>query len=288
VKFGIAFANIAGFAGPAGAVAMGRAAEASGFESVWTVEHVLIPAGYESTYPYDASGRMPAPDHMDLPDPIVWLTWVAAHTTTLRLATGVLVLPQRNPAVLAKEVATLDSLSGGRVILGVGAGWLREEFDALSVPFDGRGRRLESYAAAMRGLWSGAETDYDDDFVHFSRAVSRPNPAAGSVPIHIGGHSDISARRAGRMGDGYFPGDHSDLPRLLELLRRSADEAGRDPASIEVTVTGASTLGSEGVAEVERLAELGVDRIVIPPLTFDPAGLDEALGAYADRVIARF
>jgi len=288
MKFGIAVANIMGFATSTGATAMGTGAERAGFESIWTVEHVLVPAGYESSYPYARNGKMPAPDSMDLPDPLIWLTWVAAQTTTIKLATGVLVVPQRNPAILAKEVATLDFLSGGRVELGVGVGWLEEEFNALGAPFHERGRRLDSYVAAMRALWKGEETDYDDGFVHFERAVSRPMPPAGSVPIHIGGHSEAAARRAGRLGDGFFPGTHEDLPHLLDVMRRAADEAGRDVDAIEVTVTIDGKSDADAIANIERLASSGVDRVVIPPLSFDPAAIADALGTYGERVISRF
>ena len=286
MRFGVAFANILGFSGPAGAVAMGQAAEAAGFDSLWTVEHVLVPVGYESTYPYDDSGKMPAPTDMDLPDPLIWLAWVAAHTQSIKLGTGVLIVPQRNPAILAKEVATLDVLSGGRVELGVGVGWLEEEFKALDVPFGQRGKRLDSYVAAMRALWLGGETDYDDDFVHYAKAVSRPRPEAGAVPIHIGGHSDAAARRAGRIGDGFFPGK-GDLAHLLEVMRRAAEEAGRDPELIEVTATGQGTLGDGALDEVERMAALGVHRLAIPPLAFDPAGIGDALAGYGERIISK-
>jgi probable F420-dependent oxidoreductase len=286
MRFGVAFANILGFSGPAGAVAMGQAAEAAGFDSLWTVEHVVVPAGYQSSYPYDDSGRMPAPDDMDLPDPLIWLTWVAAHTDRIKLGTGILIVPQRNPAILAKEVASLDVLSSGRVELGVGVGWLREEFDALGVPWAARGRRLDSYVAAMRALWRGGETDYDDEFVHLRKAVSRPRPEGGRVPIHIGGHSEAAARRAGRIGDGFFPGK-GELPHLLQVMRQAAEEAGRDPEQIEVSATGEGTLGRNGLEEVERMAALGVHRLIIPPLAFHPDGIADALAGYGERVIAK-
>jgi len=134
MKFGIAFGNVIGFDSLEGLQTLARSAESSGFESVWTVEHVIFPDSYESTYPYDPSGKMPMSAELPMPDPLVWLAFVAAATTTLRLGTGILILPQRNPVVLAKEVATLDALSGGRVELGIGVGWLEEEFDALGIP----------------------------------------------------------------------------------------------------------------------------------------------------------
>ncbi len=142
---------------------------------------------------------------------------MAAQTTTLKLATGILILPQRNPAITAKEVATLDRLSGGRVILGVGAGWLEEEFRALDVPFEKRGLRLDDYIAAMRELWTEDEVDHDSEFVQWSKVISRPQPEA-SVPIVIGGHTEVAARRAGRLGDGFFPGRGS--PATLRVAHR--------------------------------------------------------------------
>jgi alkanesulfonate monooxygenase SsuD/methylene tetrahydromethanopterin reductase-like flavin-dependent oxidoreductase (luciferase family) len=123
MHFGVAFANVFTFAEPDAARAIATAAEEAGFESLWTVEHVVVPADYRSQYPYDPSGRMPAPDDMPLPDPLVWLAFAAAATSRIRLGTGIAILPQRNPVIAAKEVATLDRLSGGRVLLGVGAGW---------------------------------------------------------------------------------------------------------------------------------------------------------------------
>jgi probable F420-dependent oxidoreductase len=289
MNFGVMFANVGPFSTPEGAEAIGRGAEAAGFESIWTVEHVLVPEGYESTYPYDTSGRMPAPDNIDFPDPLVWLTFVAAHTERIRLGTGILILPQRNPGILAKEVATLDKLSGGRVILGVGAGWLEEEFRALDVPFERRGARLDDYVGALRALWADDKTTYDGEFVSMTDVYSMPNPAAGPVPIVVGGHSEVAARRAGRLGDGFFPGNASldELEHLFGVVRGAALDAGRDPDSIELTAGGYGVVGPEAVDGVRRLEDLGVSRVVIPPLAFDPAGIGPALGKYGDDVISQ-
>jgi probable F420-dependent oxidoreductase len=287
MRFGIAFANTGPFAGPDGATTLARAAEESGFDSLWTVEHVVVPTDYQSTYPYSPDGKMPGGGAFDIPDPLVWLTWVAAGTSTIKLGTGILILPQRNPVVLAKEVATLDVLSGGRMLLGVGIGWLEEEFDVLGVPFAGRGPRTEEYVGAMRALWSQEEPAFDGDTVSFTGAVMRPRPVAGSVPVVVGGHTPAAARRAGRVGDGFFPGK-GDLPALLEEMRKAAEEAGRDPDAIEVTSGGASVLGGGDAAldEVGRLAELGVDRVVVPPLTYNPTAIAETLARFGDEVIA--
>jgi alkanesulfonate monooxygenase SsuD/methylene tetrahydromethanopterin reductase-like flavin-dependent oxidoreductase (luciferase family) len=155
MHFGVAFANVFTFAEPEAARAIATTAEELGFESLWTVEHVVVPAGYESPYPYSPDGKMPAPDDTPLPDPLVWLAFAAASTSRIKLGTGIAILPQRNALIAAKEVATVDRLSGGRVLLGVGAGWLKEEFEALGVPFERRGRRLDEHIEAMRALWAG-------------------------------------------------------------------------------------------------------------------------------------
>ncbi|MEY3362285.1 MAG: hypothetical protein RL531_2004, partial [Actinomycetota bacterium] len=204
MEFSIAFANVGPLATTDGATRFALAAEAAGFESLWTVEHVVVPAGYESQYPYDRSGRMPGAEDAPIPDPLIWLAFVAAATTTIRLATGIVILPQRNPVVFAKEVATLDVMSGGRVELGVGVGWLAEEFDAIGVPFRERGARTDDHIEAMRALWTQDRASYSGRFTRFNDCIQRPQPAQGSVPIHIGGHSEAAARRAGRLGDGFF------------------------------------------------------------------------------------
>src|SRR3546814_5774776 len=154
---------------------MAVAAEAAGFESLWTVEHVVVPSGYDSEYPYDPSGKMPGGEELAIPDPLIWLSWVASATSTIRLATGILILPQRNPVVLAKELATLDHLSGGRMELGVGVGWLEEEFAAIGVPFDERGRRTDDHIAAMRALWSEEKATYHSECTNFDDCISRPD-----------------------------------------------------------------------------------------------------------------
>ncbi|MBN2623782.1 MAG: LLM class F420-dependent oxidoreductase [Acidimicrobiales bacterium] len=288
MKFGIAFANTGPFATPDGATAIAHAAEEAGFESLWAVEHVVVPKEYASTYPYSRDGKMPGGSDFDIPDPLVWLTWVAAQTTTLRLGTGILILPQRNPVVLAKEAATLDVMSSGRLLLGVGIGWLEEEFDILGVPFADRARRTDEYVEAMRALWSQDLPTFSGDTVSFADAISRPRPVDRRVPVHVGGHSPAAARRAGRIGDGFFPAK-GDLPALIDEMRKAAAEAGRDADAVEISGTSPTVLagGEAAVDEVGRLAELGVSRLIIPPLAFDPAAIGDALAAFGADVIAK-
>ena len=283
MKFGLAFANIISFAERDGLVRLGQSAEAAGFESVWTVEHVIYPEAYESSYPYDPSGKMAMDTSTPLPDPLLWLAFVAAATERLRLGTGILILPQRNPVVLAKEVATLDHLSGGRVELGIGVGWLREEFDALGIPWERRGARTDEHIAVMRALWDGDHAAFEGEFFSFADVSSNPKPTNGRVPIHIGGHSRAAAERAGRLGDGFFPAK-GDIGELVDIVRQTAAAADRDPASIEISYGSEALIGDGAVDAAHELAELGVDRAIIPSFLFlgDPEG---GLAEYGERVV---
>lgn len=265
----MAFANTGPAVTGEGAAELARAVEAAGFDSLWTVEHVVVPAGYESPYPYSRSGKMAGgAEDFDLPDPMVWLAYVAAATETLVLGTGIVVLPQRNPLILAKEAASLDVLSGGRFVLGVGAGWLAEEFAALGVSFEDRGARTDEYIRALRALWAEGPASFDGDYAAFGRVHSRPRPVRGTIPIVVGGHSRRAARRAGELGDGFFPNgaSHEHVADLITHARQCAEDAGRNPAALEITV------GSKpDAATIERWAEVGADRVVIGNVGVDGA-----------------
>jgi probable F420-dependent oxidoreductase len=224
---------------------------------------------------------MGGPDDMSIPDPFTWLAYIAAVTTNIKLATGVAILPQRNVIYTAKEMATLDQLSNGRVILGAGAGWMKEEFDVLGVPFDDRGKRTDEYIKALRVIWGDESPTFHGDYVDFTDTYVRPQPVNKAIPIHIGGHSDRAARRAAELGDGFFPGSQGDqLAHAIDHMRRCADKAGRDPESIEITAGGAMD-----PAGVEALRELGVSRVVIPPLAMDKDGIRAALEGFKTNVM---
>lgn len=281
LRIGIRFANVAPFDSGEGARAIARAAEAAGIESLWTVEHVVIPQAYASRYPYSQSGRMAGDERASIPDPLVWLAYVGALTRRLRLATGILILPQRNPVVLAKEVATLDALTGGRVILGIGIGWLREEFEAIGVPFQDRARRADEAMAALRALWSDEET-FDGERFRFHQARSYPKPVQpAGIPLVVGGHTKAAARRAGRFADGFFPAG-KDVAALIDECRRTAHKFGRDPDAIEITVAAAAD-----VDQVERLRALGVRRILVQSPTRVLGDVDRAFAALAKDFISR-
>jgi probable F420-dependent oxidoreductase len=287
MKFGVVFANTGPWADPAGAVEAARAAEAAGFESLWTVEHVIFPDNYASQYPYSDTGKMPAAPSTPIPDPLIWLAYVAAATTTVRLATGILILPQRNPLVLAKEVATLDHLSGGRVELGVGVGWLKEEFEALGIPWERRGERTDEYIAAMRELWSKDHAAYRGQFTSFANASSNPKPVQASVPIVVGGHSRAAAERAGRLGDGFFPGKGSvaELAEAFDIVRQTAAAAGRDPAAIEFSAGHPGIYGDDPIGAVQEMASIGVSRLIVAGFALMRPTAAEAMNAFAERVM---
>ena len=284
MKFSLHFANT-NFPDAAGAKRLSLAAEAAGFESVVVVEHVVWPTTYTSKYPYAPSGRLPGGPETRLPDPLIWMAFAAAQTTRLRFLTGILILPQRNPVVLAKELATLDDMSGGRIELGIGVGWLREEFEAIGVPFEKRGARTDEYVAAMRALWASDDASFKGNFVSFDRVSCNPKPAKGRVPIIVGGHSEAAAIRAGRIGDGFFPatGAAVAVEPLIELMKRTARELGRDPATIEVTTGCPGALpGAAGdpLQAVREAAARGVGRVVLPVTAFmDGPPMGTAQGA---------
>ncbi len=284
MKFGLAAANTIPYVEPGPARALVTAAEAAGFESIWTVEHVVWPHAYDSTYPYTADGKMPGNPSIPIPDPIVWLTYVAAVTERVRLGTGVVILPQRNPVVFAKEVATLDVLSGGRVELGIGVGWLEEEFEAIGVPFARRGARTDEMLEAMAALWADDHATYDGEFVSFSDVGSNPKPVGGSVPIVVGGSSKAAARRAARYGTGFYTGPESveGLGQTLGLVRQACEEAGRDPAELEISASYPGRFLEEPERALEVMTDLGVDRIMVPSYHVSRPTLDEGMARFAE------
>jgi probable F420-dependent oxidoreductase len=285
---GLAFANTGPFAELDGLVSLAVAAEGAGIESLWTVEHVIWPSSYGSEYPYSPTGKMPGDKTSPIPDPLIWLSFVAANTTRLILGTGIVILPERNPLVFAKEAATLDRLSGGRLRLGIGVGWLEEEFDALGVPWAQRGARTDEYVHAMRALWAGDDASFDGEFVSFSDVSSNPKPANGSVPFVIGGHSTAAAKRAGRLGDGFFPGKGSiaELSEMIDVVRQTAADHDRDAAAIEITAAHPGLFGDDPVGAAQELSDIGVSRTIIPAfLLLGSEGAEAKAAQLAETII---
>ena len=285
MKMGLAFASSVAIDGDSTLEICLRASGA-GFESLWGGGHVILPDSISSKYPYSADGKIPAEPDTPIPDPLIWLAFAAAAAPTLRLGTCILIVPQRNPLVLAKELATLDQLSGGRVELGLGIGWLKEEFDALGVAWERRGARNDEYIAAMRALWAAPHAEFHGEFVDFAPVTCSPRPVNGSIPVLVGGHTDAAIQRAVRIADGYFPGEGNSerLGKLIERLRMVAEEAGRDPDSIEINAMfGAQIADPE--AGVEQMKALGAGRIMVPAFFFaGPGGLDR-LSEFGERVL---
>ncbi len=266
MKFGLGYANTIPFTDPAPARDLAQAAEEAGFESIWTVEHVIWPHEYTSVYPYHRSGKMPGSPAVPIPDPLVWLTWVGAATSSLRLGTGVVILPQRNALVLAKEVATLDHLTAGRVELGIGVGWLREEFEALGVEFGGRGERADEMIAAMRVLWADESASYQGSHVSFEHVALNPKPVNGTIPIVVGGSGRRAARRAAELGDGFYPGPATldDLEQSMTFLAEACEAIGRPRSAVEVSAAFPGRFMADPTAAIDALTGLGVDRIIVP------------------------
>lgn len=269
--------------------AVARAAEDVGFATLWVGEHVVMVDAPESRYPYSADGRIAVPTAADWLDPMVALSFAAAATQRIGLATGVLLLPEHNPVVLAKQAASLDVLCGGRLSLGVGVGWSREEFDALGIPFARRGARAAEYAAAMLTLWREEVATFSGEFVSFAQVRVNPKPVReGRIPIVVGGNSDAALRRAAQWGDGWYAFNLEGVEAAAErvaVLRSLCEEAGRDPDGLHVSVALATPTPGDAAA----LAELGVDQLVLvqsPPE--DPGDAAEWVrtlaGTWADAV----
>jgi probable F420-dependent oxidoreductase len=264
MKVGLIPINI-GHANADAMVAIAQKAEQVGLESVWTFEHVIVPIDYASKYPYNPDGKMGVPPEANFLDPLIALTAIATQTTSLRLATGVNILPQVSPLYLAKQAATLDLISNGRFSLGVGIGWLREEFEALGVPFEARGARFDDYVVAMKKVWSGDVVEHQSQFLSWSGFKSYPIPVQKPhVPVIIGGSKGKAFERIAKHGDGWYaPTARFDqLPPLLSELDQACKAVGRDRATVEVSCMWIPAM--EGLDVVERYAEAGVDRLIIP------------------------
>lgn len=264
--------------------AVALAAQQNGFATLWAGEHVVMVDASESWYPYSDDGKIAVPSVADWIDPLIGLAFAAAATTTIRIATGVLLLPEHNPVLVAKQAATLDRLSGGRFTLGIGIGWSKEEFDALGIPFQRRGRRTAEYVAAMRTLWRDDIASFAGEFVNFQRIRVNPKPARNRrIPITVGGNSDAAMRRLVGWGDGWYGFNLADVAAVterVELIGRLLADAGRDRRDLHLAVA----LRNPRPTDVPELARIGIDELVIvegPP--DDPAAAPDWVGGLARR-----
>jgi probable F420-dependent oxidoreductase len=252
--------------------AVAKAADHHGFATLWAGEHVVMVDDSVSTYPYAEDGKIAVPAVADWLDPLICLSFVAAATTRIGIATGVLLLPEHNPVHVAKQAASLDRLSNGRFTLGIGIGWSREEFDALGVPFAHRAKRTAEYVAAIRTLWRDDIASFSGSFVDFDAIRVNPKPVRDRrIPIVLGGNSDSALRRVVGWGDGWYGFNLDGVAAVadrVELIGELCRAAGRDSAELRLAVA----LTQPQPADVSALAELGIDELVIvgaPPHNVD-------------------
>ena len=274
-RLGLFSMNMEACSHPDTAARVARAAEAAGFDSLWCGEHVVLPDPQVPPSPL-------APEDRIL-DPVVALTFLAAHTATIRLGTGIIILPQRNPLVLAKELASLDVLSNGRLIFGIGVGYLEPEFRALGAPFKERGRVADEYLAAMRAIWTEAKPAYRGRHVSFEGVQAHPQPVQPHGPrVVIGGRTPAAFRRAVELGHGWygFALDVDDTARALSGIHEARERFRRpaDLGELEISITPRST--SINPATAARFADLGVHRLILrPPRGLEPAALERWVSA---------
>jgi probable F420-dependent oxidoreductase len=237
-------------------------AERLGFATIWAPEHVVLLEQYASKYPY-SSGQFPAPVDTPIADPFTTLAYAAAYTSRIRLGTGICLVPEHNPLVLAKTAATLDRLSGGRFILGAGVGWLAEEFQALGISFDRRAQRTREYIDVMRKLWTEPRSSHQGEFVNFSNVLSYPKPVGNGVPVWFGGESGPALRRVAQYGDGWLgfnllPDQAAEkIRRIEELLRTN----GRKRSEVCLAVS--PYTNPIKTDDLKRYCDAGVEEIAL-------------------------
>lgn len=253
---------------PENITTVARLAEELGYYSVWGPDHVVLPKKMESFYPYD-NNNWPYPTEVKILDPLLALAWAAAIAPSVKLGTSVLIGPLRNPVLLAKQVASLDFLSGGRVILGLGVGWMKEEFDIIGESFSNRGKRTDEMVELMRQFWTGEIVDFQGEYYQVSACKMHPPSFQQPVPILWGGYSEAALKHVARMGDGWAP-TKATFEALDEGIRKIKDycnEYRRDPDSI-VIVARPGPVYEINAETLARYQELGIEHVIIdPPLT---------------------
>lgn len=269
-----------------------RRAEALGYDSLWVSDHVVIPWHIESRYPYNATGDFPLPPATDFLEPLTALSLVAAVTERIALGTSVMVLPHRHPVLAAKMLATLDHLAPGRVILGAGVGWMREEIELFGVPHARRGAWSDEAIRIMRACWSDEHVRFRGEFFTIDDVACRPRPARGTIPIWIGGHTARALRRVATLADGW----HAAFPTpvaMAEGMQRLKDEcarAHRDPTTLTVSARmglSAKRPASELIEEIHALQRLGVHHVIVETAVKDLASMIATIERFAGEVRAR-
>lgn len=308
MKVGITCGGIGPYASGAFIRTSAMLAEEAGFAHYWMPEHVVQFADYpESTYPYAAGSGQDLPEQSeDAPlqwdddtyanvdprnpfiDPVIGMAWAAAATNRIEVGTNILVLPQRQPAVLAKEIATVDSFSGGRALLGVGAGWAKEEFDAVGVDFRTRGKRTDEAITALRALWRDEVSTFRGEHFAFAGAYSYPKPArAGGVPILIGGESRAAMRRVARLGDGWLPYNLpvGEAAGAIAELREMTRAEGRDPGALRIIKIVYSNASRDDLARYRDAGVTEFNMATSGELPTDEAGMRNVFARFRETVV---
>ncbi len=291
MRIGLFLPTVSPLATPEFLEACGAAAQDSGVSSLWVGEHVVFTDEYESKYPYAEDGKVGLPPESGMLGLFETLTFLAACTETVRLGTAVCLVPQRNPVYTAKSVATLDWLSGGRVDFGIGVGWLREEFDALEVPFEQRGARADEYVDVMRTLWRDDVSSHRGEHYTlppcrmFPKPVQAPNP-----PVYVGGETDVALRRVARLADGWHGFNHTPATAAECVARLDRELATQGRTRDEIDITVCTYLQPVEPALLPAYRDAGVQQLVLTAFAGDAAGIrdtvhkigDDYVGAAAD------
>ncbi len=284
VRVGLHALGIGNGSRPEILTAVATAADSAGFATLWCGEHVVMVDAPGSRYPYSDDGTIAVRPDADWLDPLLALSYLAGVTSRIRLATGILLLPEHNPLLVAKQAATLDLISGGRFDLGVGVGWSADEFTALGVPFARRGERTNEYVAAMRRVWSDDVATFHGKFVNFDAVRVNPKPVRDRrVPVIFGGTSDAALRRVAALGDGWYGFNlpvSSVAGRVAELSEQ-CQRRGRDPAGLIIAVS----LRDGEPSRLDDLAAAGVTELV---LVGEPPAEPVAAGDWVGQLAARW
>lgn len=268
-----------------------QSAESCGFHSLWAPEHVVLIDQYVSTYPYSQDGRIPvATTKVDFLDPYIALTYAAALTKKIRLGTGISLIPERSPVVTAKEIASLDKLSGGRFDLGVGVGWLAEEFTAVNVPWERRAERTREYLKAMKLLWSEEEPEFTGEFLSFPKVRMYPKPVQKPYPpIIFGGNSTPALKRVGEVGDGWFGANVTPdaVPKLIARMQNYAQAAGRGNAKLSFAVMPSTGIGGSPLEldQIKRYRDAGIHEVIVGSIPTDAKTVKGEVEKLAEKLV---
>jgi probable F420-dependent oxidoreductase len=288
MQFGAHIFGVGALADPVTLGEVARLAESLGYHSVFLADHVLVPRSLASKYPYSQDGSFPYDPDKDWLDPLVALGYLAGQTRSIRLGTSITVVPMRHPIITAKQIATADHLSGGRVIFGAGVGWMAEEFALLGASFHDRGRRMDEYLRLMKVLWTEANPHFEGEYFRVANCGFAPKPVQKPhVPLWIGGESPAALRRAAQLGDGWHSAGTAlaELPARLRLLRAALAEAGRAEAEFVIS---AFPTDRFTVELVQQFARQGVTHLLVPVFSFERDKVLRRLEQIATEVMAPY